>query len=492
MSTSIQSPVVHPDKFFIDGCWVSPSTDEKFAIVDSSTEEPYFAVAAAQAADMDRAVGAARRAFDDGRWRRLSHQRRATYLREMADELRKKAALLSDNWSRETGVVVNFAQYLGHASAPILDYYADTANTFAWEERREPTSGAMGLLVREPVGVVAAIVPWNLPLTLALYKVAPALISGCTVVLKPAPEAPGQLYMIAEAAEAIGLPPGVINVLTADREVSDQLVRDPRIDKVAFTGSTAVGRRIATVMGERIGRYTLELGGKSAAVILDDADLDAAAATLAAAECAMNGQVCSSLTRLIVSKRRHDEFVGLLVDHFGSKKVGSAFDTTTDIGPMAMARQRDSIEAAIARGVAEGSRLVAGGSRPAGLDRGYFIEPTVFASVDNSSAIARQEIFGPVLSVIPAEDEQDAVRIANDSIYGLNASVFTPDADRAREVAAELRSGTVGHNEQRSDFAIAFGGFKQSGVGREGGIEGLLPYLETKTVVLDDIPTAYR
>jgi acyl-CoA reductase-like NAD-dependent aldehyde dehydrogenase len=280
--------------------------------------------------------------------------------------------------------------------------------------------------------------------------------------------------------------------VTADREVSELLVRDPRIDKIAFTGSTAAGRRIASICGERIARYTLELGGKSAAVILDDADLTQAAMTIAGSECFLAGQVCSSLTRLVVSRSRHDEFVETLAGIFSQVKVGDPFDSDTQMGPLAMARQRDRVEGLIATGVNEGATLVTGGGRPKHLDRGYYIEPTVFGNVDNSSTIAREEIFGPVLSVIPADNEQQAIRIANDTIYGLNASVFTNNVDRAREVAGQLRSGTVGHNAFRTDFGIAFGGFKQSGIGREGGREGLLPYLETKTVILEGTPAKYQ
>jgi aldehyde dehydrogenase (NAD+) len=357
----------------------------------------------------------------------------------------------------------------------------------------QPTAGGnFALIVREPVGVVGAIVPWNGPLNIAMQKLAPALLAGCTVVLKASPEAPASAYIVAECAEAVGLPPGVVNVLTADREVSELLVRDPRIDKIAFTGSTAVGRKIGSIMGERIGRYTLELGGKSAAVILDDADLESAASAIAGAACVNSGQVCAALTRLVVSRNRHDAFVEILADKFSKKRVGSAFDESTEMGPLAMSRQRDRVEGYIAAGIEEGAQLVTGGGRPKGLERGYFVEPTVFSNVDNSFTIAREEIFGPVLSVIPAENEQDAVRIANDTIYGLNASVFTPDANKARQIAGRLRSGTVGHNGFRADFGIAFGGFKQSGIGREGGREGLLPYLETKVVVMDEAPSPYR
>jgi acyl-CoA reductase-like NAD-dependent aldehyde dehydrogenase len=342
------------------------------------------------------------------------------------------------------------------------------------------------------VGVVGAIIPWNAPIGLITYKIAPALLAGCTVVLKCSPEAPGDAYVVAEIAEALNLPAGVLNVVTADREVSELLVRDARVDKITFTGSTAAGRRIASICGERIARCTLELGGKSAALILDDMDLNEAAATLARAECMLAGQVCSSLTRIVVSRGRHDELVDALASAFSQVRVGDPFDAATQMGPLVSSRQRDRVEGYIATGIEQGATLVTGGGRPKDLDRGYYVEPTVFSHVDNSSTIAQEEIFGPVLSVIPVEDEDRIVATANDTIYGLNASVFTHDVDRARDVARRLRSGTVGHNAFRTDFGIAFGGFKQSGIGREGGTEGLLPFLETKTVILEGAPVDYR
>jgi aldehyde dehydrogenase (NAD+) len=280
--------------------------------------------------------------------------------------------------------------------------------------------------------------------------------------------------------------------LTADREVSEQLVRDPRVDKITFTGSTAAGRRIASLCGERIARVTLELGGKSAAVVLDDADIASAAQSLAAAECLLTGQVCASLTRIVVSQDHHDAMVDALAASFASVRVGDPFDPTIQMGPLATERQRYRVEEMVAQGVSSGARLVTGGKRPQDLGRGWYVEPTVLGNVDNRSSVAQEEIFGPVLAVIPARDEDDAVRIANDTIFGLNASVYTADVDRARSVAARLRSGTVGHNALRMDFGIAFGGFKQSGIGREGGKEGLYPFLETKTVILDGRPERYQ
>jgi acyl-CoA reductase-like NAD-dependent aldehyde dehydrogenase len=494
MTLANESParLRHADQFFIGGEWVNPSSNAKIDVVDSDTEELFFQVAEAQEPDMTRAVRAARQAFDEGPWPRLTHAQRAEYLRAIGDGLRRRTEDIGQIWPRESGVIHTIAQHAGTGAGAIFDYYAGLAATFAFEEPAQPTAGGkFGLLVREPVGVVGAIIPWNGPMSLISYKVAPALLAGCTVVLKSSPEAPGEGYMIAEVAEEVGLPAGVLNVLTADREVSELLVRNPLVDKITFTGSTAAGRRIASICGERIARCTLELGGKSAAVILDDMDLEKAANTLARAECFLSGQVCSSLTRIVVSKQRHDQLLEALAGSFSQVKVGDPFAADTQMGPLAAERQRDRVEGYIAKGIAEGATLATGGGRPKDLDRGWYVEPTVFGNVSNASTIAQEEIFGPVLSVIPAENESQAVAIANDTIYGLNASVFTNDIDRAREVAGQLRAGTVGHNAFRTDFGIAFGGFKQSGLGREGGTEGLLPFLETKTVILDGPPAGY-
>ncbi|MGA3147779.1 MAG: aldehyde dehydrogenase [Acidimicrobiales bacterium] len=485
-------PLRHADRFFIDGGWVTPSSDATIDVIDSGTEQVYFRVPEARAADIDRAVTAARRAFDEGPWPTMTHTERAGFLRGIAAGLRERAEDIGQIWPRESGALYVIAKHSAAGTAAAFDYYADLAETFPFEERAQPTMGEFGLLVREPVGVVGAIIPWNAPMGLITYKLAPALLAGCTVVLKCSPEAPGDAYVVAEIAEAIGLPAGVLNVVTADREVSELLVRDPRVDKITFTGSTAAGQRIASICGERIARCTLELGGKSAALILDDMNLQEAAATLARAECMLSGQVCSSLTRIVVTRQRHDELVEALAGAFSQVRVGDPFDPATQMGPLVSGRQRQRVEGYIATGQDEGATLVTGGGRPKDLDRGYYVEPTVFANVDNSSTIAQEEIFGPVLSVIPADDEEHLVSTANDTIYGLNASVFTPDVDRARQVARRLRSGTVGHNAFRTDFGIAFGGFKQSGIGREGGTEGLLPFLETKTVILDGPPADYR
>ena len=487
------APIKHPDRFFIDGDWAAPSSAAKIDVINSATEEQFVKVAEAQAPDVERAVAAARKAFDKGPWPRMKHAERAKYLRAIAQELSKRSDDLAQIWTNESGVIHGIAKGGSMAIGGIYEYYAGLADTFPFEEQRQPrpASGNVGLLVREPVGVVAAIIPWNAPSSLIAYKCGPALLAGCTVILKTSPEAPGAGYVLAEVCEAVGLPAGVLNVLTANREVSELLVRHPNVDKVTFTGSTAAGRKIGAICGERIARCTLELGGKSAAVILDDYDIGQAAGRIAGFAPFLTGQVCSSLTRIIVSKNRHDQLVDALSAVFSKVKVGDPYGAETGMGPLAMRRQRDRVEGYIEKGKAEGAVLASGGKRPKDLPRGWFIEPTVFGNVDNHSTIAREEIFGPVLSVIPADSEAAAVDLANDSIYGLNASVFTNDIERAYSTARELRSGTVGHNSFRTDFNIAFGGFKQSGLGREGGTEGLLPFLETKTVILDAAPSSH-
>jgi len=491
MSTTEESVVnlSHPDRFFIDGKWMQPSTESRIVVTDSATERPFLSVAEAQAADIDRAVGAARRAFDSGPWPRMAHSDRAAYLRRLGAGLVDRGEDVGNIWPRESGVLHRFAVGATGRIAGAYDSYARLADSFPFEEQARPTAGGeFAAIVQEPVGVVAAIVPWNVPLVLLSHKIAPALLAGCTVVVKLSPEAPGEGYVVAEIAEEIGLPPGVLNFVTADREVSELLVRDPRVDKVSFTGSTAVGRRIGAICGERIARCSLELGGKSPAVILDDIDIETVAETLATAECYNSGQICSSLTRVIVSRKRHDALADALGSRFSAVQVGDPFDPGSEMGPMVTERQRDRVLDLVNVGVEDGARLVTGGRRPADLDRGWYVEPTVLADVDNDSTIAREEIFGPVLSVIPAQDEQDAVRLANASSYGLNAAVFTDDVDRARAVAGQLQSGAVGHNAWRTDMGLPFGGVKQSGVGREGGIAGLRLFLETKTIILDGRP----
>jgi acyl-CoA reductase-like NAD-dependent aldehyde dehydrogenase len=486
-----QAKLQHPDRFFINGEWVVPSSSATFDVIESSTEEVFVTVAEGQEADMERAVAAAREAFDHGPWPSMSHSERAKFLFAIADEVEARIDDFARAWSSESGLLYSIASGAAQALAEIWRDHGRLAETFPFEEPATPGpgSGNYGLIVREPVGVVAAIIPWNGPATLVAHKCAPALLAGCTVVVKPSPEAPVTPYIYAEIMEKVGLPKGVFNVITADRAVSELLVRNPAIDKVTLTGSTAAGRKVGSICGERIARCTLELGGKSPGIVLDDYDIATAANTIASRATFLTGQVCSSLTRIIVSKQRHDDLVDALADVFSKIKVGDAYAADSQMGPLASRIQQSRVESYFEKGKQEGARLATGGSRPSHLNHGFFVEPTVFGNVSNDYVIAREEIFGPVLSVIPADNEDHALQIANDTIYGLNASVFTQDADKAYAVARKLRSGTVGHNAFRTDLNIAFGGFKASGIGREGGTEGLHPFLEVKTVILDELPS---
>ena len=488
---ALTASIARPDRLFIGGSWVKPSSDATIDVINSGTEELFARVPEARAEDVNRAVEAARNAFDTGPWPCMPHAERAAYLNKIARELDARAADIAPIWTCESGFINSYSKISASMLGRTFEFYAGLATTFAFEaqHRTSPGGPRAGLLVREPVGVVAAIIPWNGAASLIGWKCAPALLAGCTLVLKASPEAPGAAYVFAEICEKVGLPPGVVNVLTADREVSERLVSHPGVDKVTFTGSTVAGKRIASVCGERIARCTLELGGKSAAIILDDYDVAKAAATLAQSARVLTGQVCMALTRIIVTERRHDALLDALSASFSSTRVGDPFDETSQMGPLATRRQRERVESYIARGKAEGAVLASGGGRPADLKRGFYIEPTVFGNVDNHSTIAREEIFGPVLSVIRAKSEAEAITIANDTVYGLNASIFTNDVNRAYAAARQLRSGTVGHNGLRTDFGIAFGGFKQSGIGREGGTEGLLPFLEAKTLLLEEWPS---
>lgn len=345
--------------------------------------------------------------------------------------------------------------------------------------------------MQEPVGVVAAIVPWNGPAGILANKIAPALLAGCTIIVKNTPETPSAGHLFMEICDEVGLPAGVVNMVTADREVSESLVRHPGVDKITFTGSTVAGRRIGAVAAERVARCTLELGGKSPALVLDDYDIEAAAKVLGAPYFSyLSGQVCHSLTRIIVPRAKHDAMAEALAEAARAMVLGDPLDASVSMGPLALGRQREAVERMVVQGVADGARLVAGGKRPSHLKRGFFFEPTVLANVDNRAEVARREIFGPVLSVIPADSEEHAIAMANDTIYGLNAAVFTHDSDRAMQVARRLLAGSVGHNASRTDFSIGFGGFKQSGLGREGGTGGLEAFLESKTIVLDQIAAA--
>lgn len=481
--------VAHPDKLYINGLWVDAQSGRVIDLVCPNTETVVGQVAEAGEADMDAAADAAHAAFYNGPWPRLPLSERIAYLHAMAAHLEGRVPELAMAWTAQMGGLASFATPMHSGSVMGFNGIIAMAEGFAFVEQRPSTGAAVGIIAHEPVGVVAAIAPWNGPFGIMLNKVAYALAAGCTVIMKPSPETPLETYIIAEAAEAAGIPAGVVNLVCGHREASDHLVCNSKIDKVSFTGSTVAGKRIASVCGERIARCTLELGGKSAAIIADDFPIDAAAKMLTGTLNMMSGQVCAMLSRAIIPRARHDELADAIASEMAKVRIGHSDDPSTDLGPLAMKRQLERVEGYIAEGKATAD-LVHGGGRPSHLNRGYFIEPTLFANVDNQSRIAKEEIFGPVLSLIPCEDMDDAVRIANESNYGLNGSVFTHDADLAYAIGRRVRTGGFGQNGLRMDFGLPFGGFKQSGIGREGGIEGLTGYLETKTMLLDAMPRA--
>jgi acyl-CoA reductase-like NAD-dependent aldehyde dehydrogenase len=476
--TSIKAP----QALFIGGEWVKPRTSRSLSVISPVTEEVIMTFAEAAEEDMDRAVAAAREAFDRGPWPRLSAQERGQYLIKVAARLRERLPDLAHTWTAQVGAPISLTQYLVHQAPDLFEYYGKLIQNYPLVDERRRDDGGLVRVVKEPVGVVAAITPWNAPLVLLCYKVAAALAAGCTIVAKPSPETPMDAYIVAECIEAAGLPPGVFNVLPAGREVGDYLVRHTGVDKISFTGSTAAGKHIAAVSAQRLARSSFELGGKSAAIVLDDADVGHVLQSLVPYSMPITGQVCFSLTRVLVPEARKREVLDAYVGAIKQVKVGDPFDAQTQMGPLAMKRQLQRVEGYIAKGVEEGAKLVLGGGRPKHLQRGFYIEPTVFADVDQRMTIAQEEIFGPVVSFITYNGVEDAITKANDTIYGLHGAVYTSNAERGYEIARRVRSGSVTINGLIVDPKMPFGGFKQSGLGREGGVEGLDPYFETKTI----------
>lgn len=476
------------ENLYIGGRWVRPTTDRLITPVNPSTEEPLGSVPEAVEADVDAAVRAAREAFDTaGGWADWEPERRAEVMERFATELDARSERIASAVSSQNGMPIGVARQLevGYPSA-VLRYYAGLARTTEFTETRAGLLGGSVEVRGVPVGVVAAIVPWNYPQVLSTFKIAPAMAAGCTVVLKPSPEAVLDSFVVAEAAEAAGVPAGVLNIVPGGREAGAHLVSHPGVDKVAFTGSTPAGRAIAEVCGRLLRPVTLELGGKSAGIVLDDADLNPATIgeELVRATFTNNGQTCFLSTRILAPRSRYTEVVDLVTELARTLPVGDALDERTLIGPLVTAQQRERVEGYIAKGRAEGARLTTGGGRPAGLDRGWFVEPTVFTDVAGGSVLAQEEIFGPVLCVLPYDDVEDAVRIANDSDFGLGGTVWTSDAERGAAIARRVRTGTIGVNRYLPDPIAPFGGVKGSGLGRELGPEGLRAYLQPQSLYL--------
>jgi aldehyde dehydrogenase (NAD+) len=473
------------DDIYFGGQWQRSASGEFTAVIDPATEQVWGRVPSASDADVNAAVSAAYDAFRGRGWSDIGAGARALLMERFAVELEKRGQELAQIVTSENGTpITETRQAAGHA-AGLLRYFASLADYVDQEDTR-PFPGRPDQatrVVREPQGVCVLIAPWNFPVALVMVKLAPALIAGCTVVIKPAPETPLDLRVLIAAAEAAGIPAGVINLVTGGRETAQTLLQHPLVAKVAFTGSTAAGKMIAEQCGRLLRPVTLELGGKSASLILPDADLSLFSKVLNRTCLRNTGQTCYNSTRILAHRSIYDEVVSLVAATVSGTVQGDPFDPSTVFGPSASARQRDTVERYIQIGKDEGASVVAGGGGlPAHLDRGFFVTPTVFANVTNDMRIAQEEIFGPVLVVIPFEDSDDAVRLANASSYGLGGSIFSADKERAMALARRIETGSVGINFYGSNQAAPFGGWKDSGIGVEYGPEGVAAYLKLKSI----------
>ena len=468
------------DKFFINGQWVAPSSKDSIDVHNAGTGEVMGKVPAGMDKDIDAAVAAARAALEG--WSATPAAKRAEYLQKISDGLKARAAELASTIAQEVGMPIKLAGRI-QAGLPIANFsnYAKIASGYEFEKRI-----GNSLVVQEPVGVVGAITPWNYPLHQIALKVAPALAAGCTVVLKPSEIAPFNAFILAEVVEAAGLPKGVFNLVTGfGPAAGEALVKHPQVDMISFTGSTRAGKRISEVAAQTVKRVALELGGKSASVILEDADL-AVAVKGTVSGCYLNsGQTCTALTRMLVPASKYDEAAKLAVEAAKGFTLGDPMSEATRLGPLSSKMQLDRVRGYIKKGVEEGAELLTGGAdQPEGVPGGYFVKPTVFGKVKNSMTIAQEEIFGPVLSIIAYKDEAEAVRIANDSPYGLAGAVWSGDEARAQKVARRIRAGQIDVNGGAFNMNAPFGGFKQSGHGREAGVYGLEEFLEYKSLQL--------
>jgi aldehyde dehydrogenase (NAD+) len=492
MTQAARSGTPQTFRLYIDGAWTDATGGKTYDVVNPATEEVIARAPNASRADVDRAVAAARRAFDDGPWTRTTPKDRAKVLRTLIDALEKRKEEL-----RQLLITMCAAEYVTHPIQldipfELLGNYADLATSFEFEQMlpvlvSQTPMGAQvnnSMAYHHPVGVCGLIPTWNFPLFVTAQKIGPALATGCTMVLKPSPYAPLIDLLIAEAIEACDLPKGVFNVVTGESpDLGAALVESPLVDKISYTGSVATGKRILAAAAPTMKRVHLELGGKSAAIILDDADLDQVAPYTAGPSFFHAGQGCAMCTRVLVPQPKHDGLLDRLTNFVNAfVKVGDPADPSVMLGPVIREERRQKIEEYIASGKQEGATLATGGGRPTDLPRGYFLQPTIFGAVRNDMRIAREEIFGPVLSVLPFKDTDEAVRIANQSTYGLGGAVYSTDVAKGLEVAKRIRTGTVNVNGAFSLLHTPFGGFKDSGIGREGGRWGMLEYSEVQAI----------
>lgn len=472
------------DKIYINGAWVGAHGKGMIDVHSAATEEIIARIPECDEADAQSAIEAARAAFES--WAAVSPARRAEYLQKIHEGMKARSDEIGKIIAQEVGMPVKLATRI-QAGSPTFTFgmYAKMLGTYQWEEKI-----GNSLVVREPVGVVVAITPWNYPLHQIAAKVAPALAAGCTVVLKPSEVAPLNAFILAEIIDSVGLPKGVFNMVTGyGPAVGEALARHPDVDMVSFTGSTRAGKRVSEIGSQSIKRVALELGGKSAAVILDDADLAAAVKGTVSACFLNSGQTCSAHTRMLVPEPKYAEAAKLAADEAKKYTVGDPLNEATRLGPLVSAAQRERVRGFIQKGIDEGAELLTGGTAtPAGMDKGYFVQPTVFGKVNPKSTIAQEEIFGPVLSIITYKDEEDAVRIANDTVYGLAGGVWSGDEARAQRVARRIRAGQIDINGGTFNMFAPFGGFKQSGHGRELGKFGLEEFLELKSLQMKPEP----
>jgi acyl-CoA reductase-like NAD-dependent aldehyde dehydrogenase len=471
------------DRLFISGEWVEPSTDATVEVLNPADGSVVAEVAEPSIADADRAVAAARQAFEEGPWPTMPVEERVAICRRFAAAIEARGEEIGRAWTIESGAPIGYSGIMGGVAAGIWQHVLSLAPTLQFEERRTSDTGDV-LIRREPVGTVLAILTYNGPVNLMGMKVFPALVAGCPVVVKPAVESQLTMRLIADCATDAGFPAGVLSVLAGDVEVSKHLVGHEGIDMIAMTGGTEIAIDVVSRSAGRLARTALELGGKSPAIIAEDADLDDVAVSLVPGATAHCGQVCVALSRILAPRSRYEEVVDYLAEKWRNIRVGDPMDPSTEVGPLANARALARAESYVESALADGAKVVVGGGRPEGFDEGFYFEPTLLRDVENSMEVAQEEVFGPVTCVIAYDDIDDAVRIANDSKYGLAASVYSRDSDAAVQIARRIRSGTVAINIAGVCMTEPFGGVKQSGWGRECGTEGIFEFTEIKQILL--------